>query len=490
MTWLERRQIVLLAILPVVWAALLAGDRYFTDADSYFHVGVARRILEDGWLRRFEWLPYTTLHDPFPDMHLAQHLLLVPLVAILDPTTALEVGTVLLSSAVALSLYLVLRRRGVRWAAPWVVLGLLANPLALAYSVFLKGAALFLVLLPWFVDAVWEGRARRVFALAWASVYVYVGAAVLVPFAIVHALVARDLRLIGATVAGLVVGMLLHPAWPAHWGHVAAELASIVERDATLIPGELRGAEWATLTGPTLLVIAGAALAAWFVVVVRRLGAVAPAPAPATSGAIAALGLLGGALLAGTKLVELFIVLSILTVPQLLAPLRWPRGAAALAIAAATLVAGWTVREMHAQMHAPGLPHPRDYRTLATWLDVRAAPGEVVLAPWDDMPGLFYYGGDQRYAAGVNVQFLRDGDRIRFEAYALLYRGVIADPDRALTELFDGARLVLVRRVPHLPGEPALTARLVEHPAFEELASPSSVWRVFRLVRPPSSRDD
>ena len=37
------------------------------------------------------------------------------------------------------------------------------------------------MLLPWFVDAVWSGAWRRTFVLAWLSVYVYVGATVLVP---------------------------------------------------------------------------------------------------------------------------------------------------------------------------------------------------------------------------------------------------------------------------------------------------------------------
>ena len=188
----ERWQLLLLAILPAVWSTIVFADWYFTDADSYYHVGVARRMLEDGWLRAFEWLPHTTLHDPFPDMYLLQHVVLAPLVAVFGPAMAMRLGVVLLSTAFAVSLTLVLRRRGVRWASPWVVLGLLACPIALTYALFLKGATSFLVLLPWFVDAVWAGNRRRTFVLAWLSVYVYFGATVLVPFAL-----ARRRRLRG-----------------------------------------------------------------------------------------------------------------------------------------------------------------------------------------------------------------------------------------------------------------------------------------------------
>jgi hypothetical protein len=191
--WLAaaRWQILLLAILPAVWSTIVFADWYFTDADSYFHAGVARRFLDDGWVRTFEWLPHSTLNDPYPDMYLLQHLALVPLVALFGPAAAVRVGVLLLSSAFALSLYLVLRRRGVRWAAPWVVLGLLGCPLALTYSIFLKGTTSFLILLPWFLDAVWSGDRRRTFVLSWLSVYLYVGATVLLPFALVHLAVVR-----------------------------------------------------------------------------------------------------------------------------------------------------------------------------------------------------------------------------------------------------------------------------------------------------------
>lgn len=491
---LERYQAALLLILPLVWCAIVFSPSFATDPDSFFHVGVARRMLEDGWLRTFDALPYSTLHDPYPDMYLAQHVVLMPLVALFGPHDALRVGVVLLSSGFAVSLYLVLRRRGVRWPAPWIVLALLACPLALTYAVFLKGATSFFILLPWFIDAVWAGARRRTFVLAWLSVYVYVGATVLLPFAIVHLLAVRwleqrwDAGCVVATIAGVIAGMIVHPCWPAHWGYVAAELATIFERDPTLVPGEYRGLEWAIVDGLQLVQMAGVALAAWAVILVRQLGRASAMTAPAVSGTVAALGLLGAGLLSGTKMVQIFLVISILTVPQLAELMRpWPRLARAGAVVLAIAAALWSIDRFRDELaDTPGLVRPRDYQVMASWLDERTGPREMVVAPWDDMPGLFLFGGDQRYMAGVNVQFLRDHDRRRFEAYALFYRGVINDPEKTMEMFFDGARFVLVRRVPHFPGEPALTAGLAANPAFEELAGPTPAWRVFRRrVRAP-----
>jgi hypothetical protein len=375
----------------------------------------------------------------------------------------------------------------VRWAAPWVVLGLLACPIAVSYNVFLKGATAFLILLPWFVDAVWHGARRRTFVLAWLSVYLYVGATVLVPFVVVHLLVVRwrdgrwDAGPLVATLVGLGAGMLAHPCWPAQWGYMVAELRTIFERDPALVPGELRGAEWAILGTDMLVRLAGAALAAWAVVLVRQLGRAAPVSTAATSGAIAALGLLGAGLLSGSKLVEMFVVFSLLAVPQLAEQMRpWGRAVAAVAVALALAAVASSLQLRADMLAAPALARPADYAAMARWLDERTAPGEMVVAPWDDMPGLFLFGGDEHYLAGFNAQFLRDADPTRFEAYALFYRGAIADPENTLTTWFDGARLVLVRRAPMLPGIATLSARLASRPAFEELASPTPMWRVFR----------
>lgn len=483
---IERSQIALLLVLPIAWGAIVFSSSFSTDADSYYHVGVARRMIEHGWLRELPWLPHTTLADPYPNTAFGQHLILAPLVAVFGVDLALRLGTVMFASAFALSVYLVLRRRGVRWPAPWIVIGLLGCPLALSYSTFLKGAASFLVLLPWFVDAIWAGAHRRAFVLSAVSVYVYVGATVLVPFVLVHVVVVRWREdrwtfapLVG-TLGGIAAGMIANPLWPAHWTYVAAELQTIFTRHPALIPGEYRGAEWAILTTDMLVRLAAPALAAWAIIVVRRLSSAPAASVAATSGAIAALGLLVGGLFSGSKLVELFIVFSLLSLPMLAEQLAWPRAVVASAAALGLLSVVYSLVLRADMLASPALTRPRDYAAMASWLDARTVDREMIVAPWDDMPGLFMYGKDQRYMAGYNVQFLKDHDETRFNAYALFYRGMISDPQETMIQFFDGARLVLVRRQARSPGDAALASHLAENTAFEELASPNAIWRVWR----------
>jgi hypothetical protein len=107
----------------------------------------------------------------------------------------------------------------------------------------------------------------------------------------------------------------------------------------------------------------------------------------------------------------------------------------------------------------------------------------MVIAPWDDFPGLFAYNRHNHYLAGMNVAFLLDQDDRRFTGYYLLYKGEVRDPEVLLPTLFDDARHILVRDPPRQAGDVLLVEQLRANPSFRELASPSPRWRVFRLER-------
>lgn len=507
-----RWDLALLLIPLALWSSLVFADTHFVDPDTYYHVGVARRLVEDGWVGTFEWLPHTTLHDPYPNMYLGQHLLLMPVVAVFGPELGLRVGVVLLATLYALSLALVLRRAGVRHAAVWTSLGLLGAPVALSYALSIKGAATFLIVLPWFVEAVWRadrpteknGWRRftvgpwRVFLLAWLSVYVYVGATVLIGFAMAHLVVTRlwpqghsnarwNLRPLLATLAGLAVGMTLHPSWPAQWEYVARELATLFSRDPNLIPGELRGAEWAVQPTDMLVTLCGLTLLGWALALFVAMRSGLTAHRDTASAGLAAMGLLFGGLLSGTKLIHLFVVFSMLALPRLFSELAptLRRVVVVPLLVLGVVASAHAYLTLRAELQEPA-NRPQDYRAMSEWLDARTTPGEMVLAPWDDMPGLFSFGRDQRFMAGFNVQFLRDADPVRFAAFAFFWRGGIEDPENTMVRFFDGARFVLMPRTPRSSGEAQLAQRLEhrrEH--FTELASPSQRWRVFTRKASP-----
>jgi hypothetical protein len=477
-----------LALVPLVLAWIVLTPGYSPDPDAGFHVGCAELYSTEGWIADFPWLGYTALAEGFPNVYLLQHLLLAPIARVLEPEPAVLLSTVLLGTALALSLWLVLLRWGVRWAAAWTVLGLLASPYSVAYLTSLKGGSTFYVLLPWFADAVWSRAARRTFLLAWLSVYVYVGASILVPMAVVFVVVLglweREWRwsLVGATAAGIAGGLLVNPFWPHHWEHTLRELGSVFLRTVPEVEA-IRGGEWMQLEGKMIARIAGPMLAAWAAGLVLHLARGERAGSGAAAGAVVALGLFGGGLLGGAKILFLFLLVSAIFLPLLGRALRpWPRWAAVVALALALANAGWNVRARW--LSRDRFPPPSEYRALARFLEQVTAEGELVLAPWDDFGSLFLFDRRNRYVAGFNVEFLHRTDPQRFRAYYLLYEGEVKEPARTLARHFEGARFVLTRRQPRRPGEEVLTRTLAADRAFDELGSPAQTWRVFRLRAP------
>jgi hypothetical protein len=485
-------ELAVLALVPLVLAWIVFTPGYSPDPDAGFHVGCARLYATEGWIGSFPWLPFTALGPHFPNVYLGQHLLLAPLTRLFEPETAVQLATVLLGSGLALSLWLVLRRWGIPCASLWTVLGLLGSSYSVAYLTSLKGGSTFYLLLPWFADAVWSRATRRTFVLAWLSVYVYVGASILVPMAVVFVLAcgvwerAWPWRLVAATLGGVAGGMIVNPFWPAHWAHTLHELGSVFLRTVPEVEA-IRGGEWMALSGPMIASMAAAALAAWVAFLVLHLARGERAAAGAAAGAVVALGLFGGSLLGGAKILYLFLLTSALFLPLLARELGpWPRWAIALVLvlglgnAASNVRYRWDSRDR--------FPQPSAYRAMGGFLEKVTAEEELVLAPWDDFCGLFLFDRRNHYVAGFNVEFLYRTDPQRFRAYYLLYEGEVKEPAKSIAKNFPGARVVLVRRVPRRPGEELLAQTLATDLAFDELDSPADTWRVFRLRNAPGER--
>ncbi len=483
---LGRAEPLAIALVPAVVAALVFCPDYRANPDSYYHVGTAALYAEHGWLRDFPWLGYTVLGHHFTDVHLLLHLALAPLAGLCQPQIAQRLSVILMSTGLAASLWLVLRRWKVGAPAVWVTLALFGSPFLAIYAVSLKGGAAFFIILVWLIDAIWARAVRRTFVLSWLSVYAYVGAPVLVPLVLVFFVVvwlwdeAPPWKLVAAVVAGLVAGLLVNPFWPDQWGHIASEIASVFTRPANLPAGQLRGSEWLAIPTNVLLRISFAFLAAWFVLLVRQLGRDRRVSAGTAAGAVVALGLLCGAMMAGPKILYLFFLTSVLFVPRLAHALRpWPRRVAIGAALLATLNAGYTVRETYRQTR--GHPTPEDYAAVAHYLEASTPKGQVVVAAWDDFPGLFLFDRHNRYVVGMNPEFLLRENEKRFNAYAMLFLGKVSDPEQLLPTFFDDAQLIVVRNPPRGPGENALANQLEHSPHFTRLYSPSPYWIIFSL---------
>ena len=186
------------------------------DADTAYHVAVARMIREHGVLKAFPWTSFSWLADHYADKELLFHALLVPLAG-LEWTTAARIAGAVGGTLALGALYAVLRAERVAWPALWAVIpvaasGYFAHRLALVRPHLL--AIGFVVVTTWAL-----ARRRYLFVFAGAVLFplCYVGwPSVVVVAALVEAAAwasgARpDWKAPAVAVAGTLVGILAHP---------------------------------------------------------------------------------------------------------------------------------------------------------------------------------------------------------------------------------------------------------------------------------------
>jgi hypothetical protein len=510
----------------LVWVTIIFDPAFRPDADSYYHFGVARLYASEGWLSSFPWMKFSVLAADFPNVHLLQHLFLAPLAALFPPLLGLKLGMLLMSTALLLSAFLVLRR----WKVPFPGLSLalvaLSSPAWIALMLAIKGGSLFAILFIWFLDALVARAHKRSFLLAWLSAYAYVGAPILLLVLLIDLVAHRiwnarwDLAPLKWSLLGLTFGILLNPFWPGHVIQIYAELTSALFTPEIFVAGDLRGSEWMSLTGTDFIRLFGAPTIAWGLLLLVQLRRAQPIPHTLATGILLSLAFLGGAVLK-VKFAYQMLIASLVFLPSAfhtLVPnglrLRLP------VVAVAAFVAVTSSTRAHRDfLGTPALleddapeasagdgsdtgdeaipdkpdttarrlttrPLPRDYEYLADWLIRNTASGDVVVTAWDDFPGLFFFNTHNHYVIGLNTDFLRRFDETRFKAYLFLFRGRVKDPEKALPQFFD-AKLVALRASPRNNHEKKLLTQLADSPHFDELPTATTAFRLFRLRAVP-----
>lgn len=207
-----------------VWALLyllIAGalqlyTTYPFDADTAYHAAVGRLIREHGILYSFPWTPFSWLADHYADKELLFHLLFVPLAGLSWITAAKIVGT-LAGAAILLSMYLVLRAEGVRFAGLWALVPLAASGVFIFQFALVRPYLLSIALA---IVVLWAASRGRLAILALTSaIYPWIYVAWQLP--VVFVLLAEGARLLSGerirwkpfavVTAGLLLGVALHP---------------------------------------------------------------------------------------------------------------------------------------------------------------------------------------------------------------------------------------------------------------------------------------
>jgi hypothetical protein len=217
------------------------------DADSYYHLTVARAFAEDGLIDDLPWARFSLMHQGFGDKELLFHVLLAPFAALPDPLLGGRLALALLNALVLAALGWLASRAIGAWGY-LVPLGLLLGSLETAWRlVRLRPELLSLVLLLAALWAVVRGRYRwlgvlaLVYTLSYTAFHAFAGLCLLLFLWLGWVRRRWEPALVLYPLLGVGLGLVLHPHFPRNveiW--VAQNVQFLVSRGAIDVGTETR----------------------------------------------------------------------------------------------------------------------------------------------------------------------------------------------------------------------------------------------------------
>jgi hypothetical protein len=202
-----------------VFAFLFLAAPVIPDADSYFHLAVAREYAAQGYLDALPWARFSVLGEAYGDKELLFHYLLVPFVTVTDAATGGRLALALLNAAFAAAMTFFAARALGWWSVAVPVWLYVAAPMLTFRLIRLRPELLALLLLLAFIHAAAARRVRWVavlaaaFALSYTAFHVIVGLPVLW---LACTLRERDWKLPLAATIGAAAGLVAHPGFPSN----------------------------------------------------------------------------------------------------------------------------------------------------------------------------------------------------------------------------------------------------------------------------------
>lgn len=463
---LRKSALPLLLFLYV--ACLFGATALFQDGlferDGYYHARLARMMPERGLSRHFPWTQISTWKDGYCDKEFLYHLAMMPFAQIgKEPIFGARLFAVLLSVAVMVTLFCVLRANRARWPAFFAALPLAMGGLFIARLGMIRSHVLSMLLILIGVHFLLGRKWRSLFVLgfvyAWSYTVPFVLLMTAVPFVLGRWLGrgGLDWRSVAAAGAGSTLGLAIHPYTPITLESILTyvQVFRLGLQGAATSGFEL-GNEIYPYPLPVffniypLVLITVPLLAAFAVVLRRRL-------APGTVGAVLSSLFWFGMTMASPRFAEYSVLLLTVALALLCRdasasegdfPFRLLRDRRArLAILAGALgaLACFHVYSMtfYVRYQTKAAP-PRFFRGASDWMARHLAPGETVINLfWDDFPELFYDAPRQYYLWGLDPTYTIRSDRERAIDLERMRQGKQPLNGRAMQAMFLSRHLVL-----------------------------------------------
>lgn len=108
--------------VALIFFSFLQSAPIMPDPDGFYHAKTALLISEQGILRDFPYLQFTTLKNNYIDHHLLYHLTLIPFVKFFNPLIGVKFAQSILAALFITVFYWFLKKEKVKFASLWVII--------------------------------------------------------------------------------------------------------------------------------------------------------------------------------------------------------------------------------------------------------------------------------------------------------------------------------------------------------------------------------
>lgn len=210
-------------ILLLIFFAYLQWAPTFVDPDSFYHTKMALLMKEQGIIREFPWLKFTSFTQNFTNQHFLYQLALIPFVTVFPPLLGVKIASIIFAAVVIIFFYFFLKHHLVRWPLFYTLI-LLSIPAFVFRINLAKAGPLSIIVLLIALSLIWQKRYLALGILSFFYVWLHGGwglmiilaACVIISDLLINkwALKQINWNLIASVSAGLIAGLIFNPSFP------------------------------------------------------------------------------------------------------------------------------------------------------------------------------------------------------------------------------------------------------------------------------------
>jgi len=199
-----------------------AKNPYFVGEDAFYHVQMAKSIMQQGIISKFPYLYDTILNARFVDWHFLFHILLIPFIKIFGDIVGPKILTISILSSIFVLVYFIFKTRNLKFAFVYALLLFFIMPSSFYLRMsFIRAPVLSLLLVVLSIYLFLKEKPVALgivfFIYMWSY---YIGSVIplsLIMFYLVCQIINREkinYQMFVFPIIGLIAGLVINPFFP------------------------------------------------------------------------------------------------------------------------------------------------------------------------------------------------------------------------------------------------------------------------------------